>query len=53
MNDRASNNKRAWETPTLRRHRLTSEELEKLRHSDDPIRTLLAMKPDVIKGRTT
>lgn len=47
MEDRAKPTKRAWSAPQLRRYELTDQELEQLRRAEDPMRELLAMKPEL------
>ena len=49
MDDTAPQAKRAWSTPTLRRYDLTDQELDRLRKAEDPMRELLAMKPELAK----
>jgi hypothetical protein len=39
--------KRGWSTPKLRRYDLTNKELDQLRAAEDPMRELLAMKPEL------
>ena len=39
--------KRVWSTPKLRRYDLTNKELDQLRAAEDPMRELLAMKPEL------
>lgn len=50
MENTAKPAKRAWSAPKLRRYELTEQEVEKLRKADDPMRELLAMKPELTKG---
>jgi hypothetical protein len=40
----------AWSAPKLRRYELTEKEVEQLRKADDPMRELLAVKPELMKG---
>jgi hypothetical protein len=49
VDDKASRPKLAWSTPTLRRYDLTDQELDLLRKAEDPMRELLAMKPELAK----
>ena len=50
MEDKAEPAKRAWRKPQLRRYELTDEELDQLRRAENPMRELLAMKPELTRG---
>lgn len=51
MEDSAKSAKRAWSTPQLRCDKLTDQELEQLRRAEDPMRELLAMKPELARRK--
>ena len=53
MDDRTEGPKLAWSTPTLRRYELTDEEMDELRKAEDPLRRLLALKPELAKRRSS
>ena len=53
MDDRTGRAKLAWSTPKLRRYELTGEEMDELRKAEDPMRRLLALKPELAKRRSS
>lgn len=51
VEDRPRPAKRAWSAPQLRRYELTEQELGQLRRAEDPMRELLAMKPELTRRK--
>ncbi len=50
MENTAKPAKPAWSAPKLRRYKLTDQEVNQLREAEDPMRELLAMKPELTTG---